>query len=114
MKLLHQAAKFAAASKDDNKNFYLACIGLRRDGVLVYATNTIVAEHPTPSAHAEARVLRKTGKGAILWVARVLRDGKTWALAKPCITCTPLIENKDVERVYYTIGPNEWGVWIPG
>ena len=107
------AAKLAAQSKDDQKNFFLGCIALRKDGVLVSSTNQTVIEHKTPSAHAEARVLRKAGWGAILWVARVLKDRQTWANAKPCSFCRTLIANKNVQKVYYTIGPNEYGIWKP-
>lgn len=108
------AARIATAYKNHDKNFLLGCVALRKDGAYVYSVNETVVQEKTPSAHAEARALRKAGNGAILWVARVLKDGKTWALAKPCKTCSSLIENKKVQKVYYTIGPNEYGVWIPG
>lgn len=114
MKELHRAAWLAANSKVRDKNYFLACLALRKDGVMVHSTNSTVAENPTPSAHAESRCLRKTGSEAILWVARVLKDRKTWAMAKPCRHCRSLILNKNVKRVYYTIGPNEYGIWNPG
>ena len=44
--------------------------------------------------------------------ARVLRDG-FWALAWPCGGCRLLIRNRGVKKVYYIIGPNEYGVWNP-
>lgn len=112
MKLLIEAARIAFETKQQNKNFLLGCIAQRKDGVFVRSTNSTVRV-PTPSAHAESRVLRKAGYGATLWVARVIRDG-SWALAKPCIDCQILIKNRGVKRVYYTIGPNEYGVWELG
>lgn len=113
MRKLNWAAKIAAESKDQNKNFFLACVALREDGTYVHSTNNTVIQEKTPSAHAEARVLRKAGVGAILWVARVLKDRQTWATARPCERCQALIINKGVKKVYYTIGPDEYGVWIP-
>ena len=61
------------------------------------------------SAHAEHRVLKKAGKGPILYVARIDRYGH-WAMAKPCNLCQTLIKNRRVKRVYYTITKDEWGV----
>lgn len=112
LKMLNKAALLAASNKNDI-NFYLAAVALRKDGTLVCSVNNMVRQ-PTPSAHAEARVLRKAGAGSILWVSRVLKDGVTWAKAAPCKTCRTLINNKLVSKVYYTIGPNEFGVWKPG
>lgn len=111
--MLSQAAEIAASSKDIHKKYFLGSIALRGDGAYVYSTNYTVIEHRTPSSHAEARVLRKAGSGAVLWVARVCRNGD-WGLARPCRNCQVLAENKAVKKVYYTIGPNEYGVWVPG
>lgn len=111
--MLHKAAKLAAEDSNPRKNFLLGAIALRRDGATVFSCNSTVPEHPTPSAHAEVRVLRKSGSKAILWVARVLKDRKTWAMARPCKLCRASLINKEAIRVYYTIGPNEYGVWEP-
>jgi len=111
MKKLEDAAKLAANSRQNDKHFLLGCIAERQDGTLVKSTNAEVRT-PSASAHAEARSLRKAGFGAILWVARVLRDG-SWAMAKPCKHCETLIINKGVKKVYYTTGPNSWESWDP-
>ena len=111
MRMLIEAAKMALETKQQDKNFLLGCIALRKDGAFVRSTNSTVRV-PNLNAHAESRVLRKAGHGAILWVARVLRDG-SWALAKPCGGCRLLIRNRGVKKVYYTNGPNEYGVWNP-
>lgn len=95
----------------ESRNFTLGCIAKRRDGAMVFSSNG-KTKIPAPSAHAEARVLRKAGRGATIWVSRVLHDG-AWALAKPCKKCQALIRSYGVERVYYTIGPGEWGIWNP-
>lgn len=112
-KNLFVAARIAAQTKNKEKNFLLGCIALRKDGAYVYSINETVIQEKTPSAHAEARALRKAGHGSTLWVARILKNG-SWAMAKPCRQCSSLIENKKVEKVYYTIGPGEYGVWVPG
>lgn len=112
--MLSKAAALAASSKDTEKNFFLASIALREDGVYVHSTNSTVVDRKQPSAHAEARVLRKAGYGAVLWVARIRKKDGEWAIARPCKTCQALIENKGVKKVYYTIAPGEWGTWTPG
>jgi len=108
MKMLNKAARLAYESNHE-KNFLIACIGKRKDGVFVQSDNSLVKD-PSPCQHAEAKVLRKTGKGATLWIARVLRNG-TWAMSKPCKNCQKLIRNMNVKKVYYTISHKEYGTW---
>lgn len=112
MKEFILAAQLAANSKNTKKNFYLACVALRKDGVIVTSTNQTTVENRAPSGHAEARALRKCGKNSVIWIARVLKNN-TWALAKPCKHCRSLIINHGVKKVFYTIGPNEYGIWRP-
>lgn len=109
--MLQQAANLAFDAADGRKNYLLACIARRKDGAIVRSRNSTM-RHPCSDGHAESRVLRKAGHGATLWVARVTRNGE-WKMAKPCEKCQALIRNHSVKRVYYTIAPNEWGVWIP-
>lgn len=47
------------------------------------------------SVHAEASALKKAGypRNAKIFVARVLKDGTTPAIAKPCFQCAALIES---------------------
>ena len=107
------AAQLAGKSQDD-KSFYMACVAKRADGAIVSSVNHCVSGQAIPEHHAEARVLRKCDYGAVLYLARVLkRDRETWANAKPCKRCQALIRNYGVKKVYYTVGPNEWDVWIP-
>jgi len=112
MRELQEAINLAIKHRN-KKNFLFGCIAKRSDGVYVRSVNHDISGEPLPSGHAEARVLRKAGTGSILWVARIAKDNKTWAMAKPCRHCRALIKNRGVKRVYYTIGPNEWGIWIP-
>lgn len=110
MRLLKQAAKLAE-SGDKRKNHLLAAIAVRQDGAQVSSRNGMT-QVPRPSAHAEARVLKKAGHGSVLYVAKVKKTGE-WGMAKPCVNCMKLIRNKKVKKVYYTIGPDEYGVLIP-
>lgn len=110
--MLEAAAFLAANTKDRSKNFFHGCIVQRDDGAFVRSVNSTFVENKTPPAHAEARALRKAGRGGILWVARVSRDGE-WATSRPCPNCSALIINKGIKKVYYTIAPGEYGIWKP-
>ena len=91
LRILSNAAEIAANSKSTKKNFFLAAIALRKDGAWVTSTNQTASDSQMFCAHAEARALKKAGKGCTLWVARVLKDKKTWAMAKPCEKCEALL-----------------------
>jgi len=108
MKYMDLAVKIARGSDPSNKHFLLGCVGKRSDGALVVSTN-IRTQHPMPSAHSEARNLKKCGFGATLWVARIDRLGNI-CLAKPCEWCQALCKNKRVKRIHYTISATEYGV----
>jgi tRNA(Arg) A34 adenosine deaminase TadA len=108
IRLLNTLALIALGN-DDGKEYLLASLIQRKDGAIVISYNAKTKE-PTPSCHAEARALRKADAGAILYVARVTRDGK-WAMSKPCKYCQSYIKNRRIKKVYYTIGPNEYGIW---
>lgn len=97
------------SSKRDNRSFLLGAVGMRNDGVIVSARN-IAATDVTPSAHAEARVVKKLTCDSIVWVARVGRGSNSWALARPCEKCQRRMKTAGVRKVVYTIAPNEWGV----
>ncbi len=111
-KILEAAALLAFSTKNREKNFFHGCIVQREDGAFVKSVNSTFVENKTPPAHAEARALRKAGRGGVLWVARVSRHGD-WAMSQPCPTCRALIINKGIRKVFYTIGPGEFGVWEP-
>ncbi len=108
MKYLDLATRIAK-SNTQAKSFLFGIVAERADGAVVISTN-VRTQHPMPAAHAERRVLSKSGFGATLWIARIDRFGN-WAIAKPCKNCQTYIKNKGVKKVFYTIGPNEYGVW---
>ena len=89
------------------RNFYLGAVAVRGDGAIVKAYNT-KSKVPNPAAHAEFKLCKKIDVGCTVYVARVNRDGRP-AMAKPGPSCMQILKNSRVSRVYYTIGPNEFG-----
>lgn len=112
--LLRIAAEIADPSTDKNRKAFIGAVSIRKDGTLVYSRNggNPHSQGRMPSVHAEARVLRKSGYGATVYVARVLRNGQ-FALAKPCGYCQAVLRARKVEMVYYTTGPNSWEGFRP-
>ena len=110
MRLLRKAILIAQES-DEQKQFFFGCVAKRNDGAVVYSVNHCVRAEKVPSHHAEARAVRKCDVGAILYVARVLRDRVTPATAKPCKFCQAFIKNKGIKKVYFTIDSIQYGIW---
>lgn len=120
--ILKQAAEIALPSDyiSDKRGFWLGCIGIREDGVLVSSKNgavefqgSVATHQLVPNSHAEGRVLRKLGKGGILYVARVSKLTKKLTMARPCKMCLIRIKSYQVDRVYYSINENQYGIWNP-
>jgi tRNA(Arg) A34 adenosine deaminase TadA len=89
--------------------YRLAAVGVRTDGTVVMSVNGSCAT-PTPSAHAEARLVRKLDRGSVVYVARTLRENGKIALAKPCPRCQAAMKARGISRCEYTINENEFGV----
>jgi len=104
-----QIAKKIALSKKDKRAFLMGALAIRKDGVIVGALNGPV-KTPEPWAHAEARLSRKMGYGATVYIVRVLRTGGRFAIAKPCETCMNIMRSRKVKKIYYTIDNNSYGV----
>ncbi len=119
LNMLNLAAEIALPTNDnDKRNFYLGCVGLRQDGVLVSSKNgasefsaSVKQYQLLPNAHAEGRVLRKLGKGGIMFVARVAKKDDKLAMAFPCSMCQVRIRGMKIEKVYYSINENQYGIW---
>ena len=105
--LLDTACMYARR-KDDRRTFKLAAIGVRADGAVVHAVNQPTTD-VNPTCHAEWRLCQKLDKGATVYVARVGADGVA-RLARPCPACRSKLMRQGVVRVYYSIGPHEYGV----
>ena len=84
----------------------IGAVAIRADGTLVKARNGSDTL-PNPAIHAEYRVMRKAGHGAIVYVARQRKDGRI-GLAKPCSHCLCTLRNKGAARVYYTVAEHEF------
>lgn len=106
---LNRALVMAQCS-DDRKHFQLAAIGIRADGTTVASTN-IRTPIRCRSAHAETRLSRKLDVGSVVYVARASKLGE-WAMARPCENCQKTLRTRGVKRVYYTVGPSEFGCII--
>lgn len=118
--LLKQAGQIALPTTDDDpRNFWIGCIGIRGDGATVISRNGAVFESAVdnyqlmPLSHAEGRVLRKLGKGGTVYVSRIAKKDGKFAMARPCGMCQTRLRALEVDRVYYTINHNQYGVWYP-
>ena len=109
------AARYAQEI-DLMQEYRFAAIGIRKDRALVHATNKAVRVATqrrgislrVPLSHAEVRLCRKLGEGAIAFVARVLANNE-WAPAKPCPNCERCLAQRGVVRVFYTMGRHQYG-----
>lgn len=103
----------------DPRNFWLGCVGIRKDGVIVSAKNSPVYSTQVenyqllPTAHAEGRVLRKLGRGGELYVARIAKSTGGFAMSRPCGMCQVRIKSFNVKRVHYTLNETQFGIWYP-
>jgi len=120
LELLKLAAKVAVPTyENDHRDFWLGCIGIRKDGVIVSAKNGAVSldlnviSSRSPKNHAEGRALRKMSKGGVLYVARVKKGDHSLGMARPCFMCQTLIISRNIEKVFYTVNENQYGIWYP-
>jgi cytidine deaminase len=121
---LYIAAKVAIPTNDvdKRKNFYLGCVGIRKDGVIVSSRNGSTVDSTAlnvkryiliSSSHAEGRTLQKLGKEGIIFVARIFKNDHSFAMARPCGMCRNRIKALSVKKVYYSINNEQYGVWFP-
>lgn len=128
LKELIQAGEISLPTIDnDRREFWLGCVGIRKDGAVVTAkngpvnlalpddkltTNDLVRRNFfLPESHAEGRVLRKLGHGGIIYVARIGKQNRDYSNAAPCKMCSIRIKSFGVEKVYYTINNFSYGIW---
>ena len=123
LNMLKLAGKIAVPVMDnDPRCFWLGCVGIRKDGVLVSARNGSIQHMFSKSLdpelaeksceyHAEGRALRKMDKGGVLYVARISRKDGSYAMAKPCSLCAAKIRGQRISKVYYTVNHFQYGVW---
>ncbi len=105
---LESAINLARASLGrSGKAFTLAAVGVRTDGANIVSVNGWNVD-VEPKHHAEGRAARKLDVGAVLYVARVRKDG-TVAMAKPCPACQTLLKARRIFEVHFTIDEASWG-----
>ena len=105
-------AKEIAQSKSDKRFFLVGSVGVRKDGVIVGAPNAPTPE-PERKTHSEYRTCQKLDHHSTVYVARILRKNGDYAIARPCYDCANVLRSKRVKKVYYTISPNEYGIFDP-
>jgi tRNA(Arg) A34 adenosine deaminase TadA len=121
LKLLQMAAGVALPTTEkDARHFFLGAVGIRNDGTMVASRNgasALSGDTATfqiqPNSHAEGRCLRKLGKYGVMYVARVSREDGSLKLSKPCQICQVRLKAAQVEKVYFTVSDNEYGLWLP-
>ncbi len=97
--MLERAIEIATRERfRDGRCYSLAAVGIRDDGVVVWSING-QSMGTNPRCHAEARLLRKLGRGGIVYVARVRKDGSI-GCAKPCPHCERLLRSNRTKVVY--------------
>ena len=116
------AAKIALPSYSEGspkKNFLFGGIGFRTDGVKVYAKNGAVMSTQVdnylliPSSHCEWRLANKLDRGAVIYLARISKKDHSLVMARPCGMCAIKLRSVKVERVYYSIDPEHYGIFFP-
>lgn len=121
-KLLIKAAEIAIPDNRefDKRSFLFGGICIRKDGTMVTARNGAVTFSTTirdyqmlPSSHVEGRLLRKAGHGASMFISRVSRKDGSFCCSRPCGMCRVRLKSFLVEKVFYTIDENHYGVFYP-
>jgi deoxycytidylate deaminase len=106
---LEIAAQAALGKETVSRNFIHGCVGIRSDGAIVKSLNSS-SDVPNRKLHAEYRVAAKMDAGGEIYVSRVRLDTMGFGISKPCKSCIKVMTSRGVKRVYYTIGPGEYGV----
>lgn len=92
-------------------HYHFGVVGVRKDGLIVSSYNISDPTRQVPEGHAEHRLASKLGQGSEVYVVRLNRQFED-RLSKPCKRCEARLRNQRVNRVYYTIGPNEYGTLV--
>ena len=93
-----------AFSKDFDRHFFLGAVGVRNDGAIVSSLNGM-CEEPNRLVHAEYKLSRKLDVGSVVFVARVAKKDKTFAMAKPCFSCEKVMRSKGVKKCIILLEP---------
>jgi hypothetical protein len=120
IEMIRRAAEIALPVNDnDARNFWIGCVGLRKDGTTVVAKNGAVHLGEVddyiviPQSHAEVRLLRKLGHDGTVFVARVSRKTGELVMSRPCSVCQVHLRSKRVKKAYYSINEDCYGLLLP-
>ncbi len=108
----------------DPRAFWFGCVGVRTDGAVVVSKNGSIQNCFSKSMnpdemqkisdhHAEGRVIKKMTRGGVIYVSRISRLTKELILARPCSRCRARIRSHKIDKVYYSINKDQYGVWSP-
>lgn len=88
--------------------FKFGAVGIRgSDGAIVASFNGNPKEVEWQH-HAESRLCRKLTPGSVVAVVRIHSTG-LWTMARPCPSCQRCMKRVGVKKVFYSIGPDEFG-----
>lgn len=107
---LELAAKVSRI-KEDGRTYFHGAVGIRKDGVLVCASNGNPKE-PEPKHHCEYRICNKLGKGGRIYLVRTLADG-SFGDSTPCSTCSKIMKSYRVKSCVFTLSSNTVVVYSP-
>ena len=101
-----------ASRRSEARGFLVGAAILRDDGAIVVSRNER-SQEPCPSAHAEARALRKAGaKPALVVVARVRKGAGGLAMSRPCADCAAKLRAAGAREVWFTDESGELVRWV--
>jgi len=107
-KYLLRAVRAAKRENRDLRAYAIGAVAIRSDGAIVQSRNG-AATYVNFRIHAEQRLMQKCDSNAVVFVARVRRNGEL-AIARPCVRCMAALKARRVKKCYYTIANNEYGV----
>lgn len=96
------------ATKGNERHYRLGAVAIRKDGAVVISNNSRIHKPNHNHGHAENRVMRKAGCGAIIFVSRIDKNG-SYRMARPCPKCLVELRNRRAKKVFYTISDHEYG-----
>ena len=108
-----------AQLREDGRIFLLGCVAIRGgDQAVVLSSNSPVMignlgtneRTSFPPAHAEMKCAKKMSKHSIVFIARIRKDTKNYALARPCPYCMNMLLAKNAVKIYYSIDQYTYGV----
>jgi hypothetical protein len=109
---LAREAAIVSDDREDHRAFLLGAIGERSDGKIVKSRNGS-ANVVIRRGHAEFRLQKKLDYHATIYVVRIRVDNGRYAMSRPCKTCQKCLMSKKVDKVFYTVNDEQYGIYYP-